>query len=135
VLARANRVTSGADYRRISRRGRRANAAGLVAIGEANRDSATPTRFGFIITKRVGVAVVRNRTRRRLKAITHELLLLLPTGASFVIRVFPEAASLSYEQLRRETRRAVLDSAGRLGMHTSGVEADDEFCSCSDATG
>lgn len=132
MLARQNKVTSGADYRRISRRGRRAGASGLVVFGEANHDAASPTRFGFIITKRVGVAVVRNYTRRRLKGIAHELLTILPTGASFVIRVFPEAADFSYEQLRAEARRAVLASAEKLGLGVSDRTADPEFCSCAD---
>jgi len=132
VLARQNKVTSGADYRRISRRGRRAAASGLIAIGEANRDAASPTRFGFIITKRVGAAVVRNHTRRRLKGIALELLTLVPTGASFVIRVFPEASSFSYEQLRAETRRAVLHAADKLGLVAADITDDAEFCSCAD---
>lgn len=135
MLARHNKVTHGADYRRISRRGRRAGASGLVVFGEANRDATAPTRFGFIITKRVGVAVVRNHTRRRLKGIARELLLMVPVGASFVIRVFPEAADFSYAQLRAEVRRAVLNSAQKLGIEPGDVTEDAEFCSCADSVG
>lgn len=114
MLARRNKVTQGADYRRICRRGRRAGASVLAVFGEVHRDATTPTRFGFIITKRVGVAVVRNRLRRQLKGITRELLHTLPCGASFVIRLFPEAATASYEQLREQVHRAVLRLANQL---------------------
>ena len=57
---------------------------------------------------------------------------MLPTGASFVIRVFPEAADFSYEQLHAEARRAVLASAEKLGLGVSDRTADPEFCSCAD---
>lgn len=96
-------------------------------LAEVHIDATAPTRFGFIITKRVGVAVVRNRLRRRLKAIARELLVLLPTGASFVIRLSPEAAELSYAELRSRVRRSVLDASEKIGMN-----AIPEHCSCSD---
>lgn len=72
-----------------------------------HEDFSTPTRFGFIITKRVGVAVVRNRMRRRLKAITAELLEEFPTGVDVVIRVHPEALDCDFDALRRGVRNAV----------------------------
>ncbi|MFD2675076.1 ribonuclease P protein component [Gulosibacter bifidus] len=127
MLARHHRVTSGADYRRISRRGRRVGAPGFIVLAECSRDAASPTRFGFIITKRVGVAVVRNRMRRRLKAICFEALPLLPTGLSIVIRVFPESASIPYAQLRAEVRAALVKAAEQAGLL-----AIPEECSCSD---
>ncbi|MDJ1371697.1 ribonuclease P protein component [Gulosibacter molinativorax] len=127
MLAHPNRVTRGDDYRRISRRGTRVSARGLVVLAELRADATAPTRFGFIITKRVGVAVVRNRLRRRLKAISRELLVLIPTGASFIIRVFPEAADLSYDELRTRTRAATLSASERIG-----VTAIPEQCSCAD---
>lgn len=127
MLAHPNRITRGDDYRRISRRGLRVGARGLVVLGELRTDATAPTRFGFIITKRVGAAVIRNRLRRRLKAISRELLLLVPSGASFVIRVFPEAAAYDYQELRSKVRGAVLTASERLG-----VRAIPEQCSCGD---
>lgn len=127
MLARRHRVTSGSDYRRISRRGRRAGAPGLVVFAELCEDESAPTRFGFIITKRVGVAVVRNTMRRRLKAICYALLPIVPTGLSVVIRVFPDATELSYGQLETRVRSAVLKAA-----EAAGVRAIPEVCSCSD---
>ncbi|WP_192497001.1 ribonuclease P protein component [Gulosibacter chungangensis] len=127
MLAHPNRVTRGDDYRRISRRGHRVGARGLVVLAELHVDATAPTRFGFIITKRVGVAVVRNRLRRRLKAISRELLILVPTGASFIIRVFPEVADLTYAELRARVRGAVLNASEQIG-----VKAIPEQCSCAD---
>ena len=38
------------------------------------RISATAIRFGLTATKKIGNAVIRNRTRRRLRALAHEIL-------------------------------------------------------------
>lgn len=96
-------------------------------FAELTENASAPTRFGFIITKRVGVAVVRNTMRRRLKAICHELLPLVPCGLSFVIRVFPESVSMSFAELRSAVRSSVLAAAEQAGR-----VAIPEICSCSD---
>ncbi|WP_185714982.1 ribonuclease P protein component [Gulosibacter macacae] len=128
MLARANRITQGSDYRRLTR-APRVGGRGLIVHGAIRDDALAPTRFGFIITKRVGVAVVRNTLRRRLKAITRELLTLVPSGLDFVIRVHPEAVALSYEELRRQTRRQLLEVVQRVAPN-----AIPEQCSCSDVS-
>lgn len=63
--APAGRLKKRRDFLRASARGRRAARPGLVlqaVAGEPGR-----VRIGFTVTKKVGNAVVRNRTRRRLK--------------------------------------------------------------------
>ena len=126
MLARPNRITHGADYRRVARASR-VGSRGLVVHGTFRDDATAPTRFGYIITKRVGVAVVRNTLRRRLKAISRELLVQVPSGYDFVIRVHPEASELAYEDLRERARYGVLTMAQKLGpLDTL------EHCSCSD---
>ena len=42
-------------------------------------------RFGFIISKQVGTAVVRNTVRRRLKAVCADALSRVPEGTDVVI--------------------------------------------------
>ena len=37
-------------------------------------DADTAIRFGLTATKKIGNAVIRNRTRRRLRALAHEIL-------------------------------------------------------------
>lgn len=66
-----------------------------------NPNGGTP-RFGFIVAKTVGNAVVRNRVRRRLKAIAHDLVPELPLGAEFVFRALPPAAIAGYSDLKAE---------------------------------
>jgi ribonuclease P protein component len=58
------------------------------------------SRYAFAISKRVGIAVVRNKVRRRLR----ELLRSLPITEGFdvVISVRPEAAVATYQDLEKE---------------------------------
>lgn len=58
------------------RNGRRHSAAAFVLEARARHDVAgadAPARFGYTVSKKVGGAVVRNRVRRRLRALTSAL--------------------------------------------------------------
>ena len=72
------------------------------------RSGATdgPARFGFIVAKNVGNAVTRNRVRRRLKAVTSELLPSTPSGTDIVIRALPSTADADWAVLRDEVSAA-----------------------------
>jgi ribonuclease P protein component len=60
------RLTRRAEFLRVAAKGRRAPVHGLV-LQALVREDAAPARLGFTVTKKVGNAVIRNRTRRRLK--------------------------------------------------------------------
>ncbi|KKX97876.1 ribonuclease P [Microbacterium sp. Ag1] len=64
-------------------------------------------RFGFIISKQVGTAVVRNSVRRRLKAVCAEALPRVPEGTDVVIRALPASATASYAELRADVDRCL----------------------------
>ncbi|KZC95682.1 MULTISPECIES: ribonuclease P protein component [Clavibacter] len=107
MLARRNRVTSGADYRTIVRRGRRASS-GTAVVYATTGSADAPTRFGFIVSKKVGNAVTRNTVRRRLKAVTAGLLTEVPSGSSVVIRVLPGMEQTAWDTLQEEIASAVM---------------------------
>lgn len=64
-------------------------------------------RFGFIISKQVGTAVVRNTVRRRLKAVCAEALQRVPEGTDVVIRALPASATASFAELRADVDRCL----------------------------
>lgn len=70
-------------------------------------DESDAARFGFIVSKKVGNAVVRNTIRRRLKAVCAEALPSVRPGADVVIRVLPGASALSFRELREEVSRCL----------------------------
>ena len=45
-----------------------------------------PPRVGFVVSKAVGNAVVRNRTKRVLRALVSARITLVPSGIDVVIR-------------------------------------------------
>ncbi|MDP9798493.1 ribonuclease P protein component [Catenuloplanes nepalensis] len=61
--------------------------------------AAVAARAGFVVSKAVGNAVVRNRVRRRLRHLVRERLAALPGGATLVVRAQPGAARATYPQL------------------------------------
>jgi ribonuclease P protein component len=106
VLARPNRLTRGADYKAVVRRGRR--CAGAHTVTYVNRVvTEGPARFGFIVSRQVGGAVVRNTVRRRLKALCAESLDTVTAGSDVVIRALPSAATASFAELRADVTRCL----------------------------
>jgi ribonuclease P protein component len=60
---------------------------------------ASPARAGFVVSKAVGVAVVRNLVRRRLRHLVRDRLTVLPAGTTLVVRALPDAAGRGYAEL------------------------------------
>ncbi|PZE64514.1 MULTISPECIES: ribonuclease P protein component [unclassified Curtobacterium] len=107
MLARANRIVRGDDYRTVVRRGRKsATAHAVVSVVRRLDDDRGPTRFGFIVAKTVGNAVTRNLVRRRLKAIAHGLLPSAPLGYDVVVRALPAAAQAGWPTLLEDITRS-----------------------------
>lgn len=60
-------------------------------------------RVGFSVSKKVGVAVVRNRTKRRLRECIRPLLPNMKNGL-YVFVMRPSAADCTYQQLEAQIR-------------------------------
>lgn len=88
--------------RRGSRCGGRRVVTSTLSSGEERA-----ARFGFIISKQVGTAVIRNTVRRRLKAICAELLTEVPQGTDVVIRALPASATADFAELRADVVRCI----------------------------
>lgn len=68
---------------------------------------------GFVVSKAVGVAVERNRVKRRLRHLMREHLAQLPLGSRLVVRALPAATGLSSSVLAADLISA-LQRAGAL---------------------
>ena len=79
------RLTRRAEFLHVAARGRKLAMPGLV-LQVLKRQDQAPARLGFTVTKKVGNAVVRNRTKRRLREAARLLLREAPvTGADLVL--------------------------------------------------
>jgi ribonuclease P protein component len=108
VLAAAQRLRRSSDFTAAFRGGRRAGRGTLVVhyfLDEPAQASAA--RAGFVVSKAVGNAVVRNRVRRRLRHLVRPVLESLPAGSSIVVRALPPAATASFDELRGDLEAAV----------------------------
>ena len=61
--------------------------------------SGESPKIGFVVSRAVGSAVVRNRVRRRLRELMRGYLQLLPGGSLLVVRANPMAARVDQSDL------------------------------------
>lgn len=78
----------------------------LIPVSIENVRSGGP-RFGLIVSKAVGNAVVRHRVARRLRHICAGVASELPALADIVIRALPGAATADSAELDRQLRSAL----------------------------
>jgi ribonuclease P protein component len=92
-------------------RGRRAPVTGFLLQARA-RDGTEPAngiRVGFTCSKKVGNAVTRNRAKRRLRALAHEILPgSAHDGWDYVLVGKPEVTvTRGFDDLRADLHRAL----------------------------
>ena len=78
-----------------------------------HNDPQTPPRVGFTVTKKHGNSVERNRMRRRLRAIGHELVVGGYAGADVVVRALAGSEKLSWSSLHEEITSGIQRGATR----------------------
>jgi ribonuclease P protein component len=103
----ADRLKRRAEFLRVAAKGRKAAAHGLV-LQALNREDQGPVRIGFTVTKKIGNAVVRNRTRRRLKEAARLELAGQQIGGADLVLIGREATrGREFLELRDDFRRAL----------------------------
>jgi ribonuclease P protein component len=102
MLPPEHRLRRSAEFQQVVRRGRRAGSSTLVVHGSPVPES--PGQVGFVVSRAVGRAHVRNLVKRRLR---HAAVAELPAlvGWQFVVRAKPEAAAASFATLASDIRR------------------------------
>jgi ribonuclease P protein component len=102
------------DFDAAVRRGSRAGRQTLV-VHLTRTPTEDPARVGFVVSRAVGSAVVRNRVKRRLRHLTRERLDRLPAGSLAVVRANQAAAARSAEELARALDGALATALRRTG--------------------
>lgn len=107
------------DFRRLREQGR-SKAGKYLVLSTLSDTEAVEDRFlgGLITSRKVGIAVVRNRVRRRLRAIVDEFSDRIVPGSLFVTIARYRASEPPYRVLSKEWSRLAM-KAGILTEESS----------------
>lgn len=107
-------MSASADFQSVMRRGVKSGRATVVVhlrqTGNAERIA------GFAVSRAVGGAVIRNRVKRRLRAIMADLLPTLPEGSAVVIRALPRSADADYVKLKRDVAECLATAQRKAAL-------------------
>jgi ribonuclease P protein component len=135
MLPAANRLRDSSEFAVAVRSGRRVGRGAVVVhlkIDNTADQPGTPlpgcvtssagggfdavvSKAGFVVSKAVGGAVVRNKVKRRLRHLVAERLPHYPPGTTLVVRALPAAAGAAYEQLGLDLDAALTAAARSPG--------------------
>ena len=117
MLPAGSRLHTSDDFAAVVRSGRRAGTRHLVVhfLG-TGRDLAP--RAGFVVSSKVGNAVVRHRVTRRLRPLVRHELAALPMGTDLVVRALPAAADADSADLARDLRSGIATAARKWNSST-----------------
>jgi ribonuclease P protein component len=129
VLPSGHRLRESADFTAALRGS--GGAAGVrfgsrLIVVHANSTDARaglPPRVGFVVSKAVGGAVVRNRTKRRLRALMAARITRIPAGTDLVVRANTVAAQANSHELGAELDLLVGKALAKLAARSHGVSA------------
>ncbi|GAA1997884.1 ribonuclease P protein component [Brevibacterium samyangense] len=107
MLPGRNRIRHPEDFRRVFRTGRKVGSRELVLHHLRTNDESHAPGVGFVVSKAVGNAVVRNRVKRRLREILHARLDCLEPAERIVVRALPAAAGASFAELEKVVDRSL----------------------------
>jgi ribonuclease P protein component len=106
-LALPGHLTRRAEFLRAAAKGRKAPMPGMV-LQALSRDDQEPARLGFTVTRKIGNAVIRNRTRRRLKEAARLVLAeRAVSGVDLVLIGRAATRGRDFSDLQEDLRRAL----------------------------
>lgn len=118
MLPAPNRLRERSEFASATRGPGTSRAGSRLLVVHGHRTDARagcPPRVGFVVSKAVGGAVVRNRTKRRLRAIVAQRLSTVPPGVDLVVRANPPAAAATSGELAVALDTLWHKVLGRLG--------------------
>lgn len=123
MLATRNRLRTATEFSTTVRSGVR-NGRRNVVLYAAAIAADEPSRIGFIVSKGVGNAVVRNLVKRRLREAGAASLREYGTGFAIVVRALPASAAASWDQLLADYNAALESTMNRLGSRLPKAAVD-----------
>jgi len=116
MLPRAGRLRKKREFEQVYQQGRRVSMESFTMYVHA-RDDDAPTRLGFVVGRRFGTHVQRNRVKRRLRAAARGLWENLPPGYDIVCVARPAATDAPIAQIQHQMQHALTQA----GVKTRGT--------------
>ena len=110
----SRRLHSGDEFRAVTRGGARSARSHVVVHLTLLTQEEEAPRVGFVVSKKIGNAVVRNRVTRRLREIVRPHLETLPAGSAIVLRALPGIEGQPFAELREDVDSALASASRKL---------------------
>ena len=104
TFSKTKRLTLPVEFTRVKHQGK-TQRGHLFLLGVLAHEDQEQFRVGFVTSKRIGGAVVRNRVRRRLREIVRTHQTRLRRGFWLVLVAHPAAARATSGELKDEWLR------------------------------
>jgi ribonuclease P protein component len=123
MLPAANRLRHSGEFASAVRSGRRVGRGAVVVHLTLHQNDEQPggsvlpgfrtstPKAGFVVSKAVGNAVVRNKVKRRLRHLVGARLSAYPKGTTLVVRALPGAADKDFHGLGEDLDAALAAAA------------------------
>jgi ribonuclease P protein component len=107
-FGKERRIRRRSDFLRVQAIGQRASTAHFVLLVAAREPAAAVacSRVGFVVTKKIGNAVARNRIKRVCRECFRMWPELVPDGIDLVVIARAGASELGLAEVRSEWERA-----------------------------
>lgn len=109
-----HRLHTGDEFRAVTRGGVRSARSHVVVHLSLLSQGGDAPRVGFVVSKKIGNAVVRNRVTRRLREIVRPHLGTLPPGSAIVLRALPGIDEQPFAALRADVDAALAAAERKL---------------------
>ena len=103
TLPRHTRITRRAEYLRVFREGRKQVGRAFVCYVAPGGDQGR--RIGYVVSRKVGGSVVRNRVKRTIREVFRTHRTTLARDAHVVVVARRASAALSFRQSEQALRR------------------------------
>jgi ribonuclease P protein component len=103
-MLKSSRLLKHADFQSVYKNGKK-RFSGNVTLFFRDRDDASGPRVGFTVGKVLGEAVVRNRIRRRMRAVVRERLPLLTRPLDVILHPRKSVLTLEFARLDAEIQQ------------------------------
>lgn len=114
MLPVQHRMRTSAQFSATVRSGARSGRRNVV-VSVRMSDQSQPTRVGFVVSKAVGNAVVRNKVKRRLRQLAADTVQSRPTGHDVVVRALPASGGAMWSELGDDYRGAYQSAFRKAG--------------------